>query len=127
MIKSALWNKNIKLKLNDKFNLGKWGMMVEEDCVLGDVNGISINSLLNEYKIDFIDILKLDIETSEKNLFSENYENWLPKCKIIIIELHDRIEKGCTETFFKAINKCFKKYETQILGENIIITNQDLN
>jgi FkbM family methyltransferase len=124
--KAAIWNKDTKLKLSDKYNLGKWGMIIEEDNS-GNVNGLCIKHLIEELHIDFIDILKLDVESSEKYIFSENYEFWLPKCRLIIIELHDRIEKGCSETFFKSINKCFKNYETQISGENIIIINQDLN
>ena len=42
-------------------------------------------TLLDKYNIKFVDILKLDIETSEKYLFTTNYEAWLPKVKTIII------------------------------------------
>ena len=45
--------------------------------------------------------------------------------KVIIIELHDRMEEGCAKAFFSAINKCYTKYSYSTLGENVIITNLD--
>ena len=124
---AGLWNEDTKLKVYDKHNCGKWGMVVEEDKINGTVDAISINSLLAKYDIDFIDVLKLDIESSEKQLFSKNYQDWLPKVKLIIIEFHDGFEKGCSKTFFEAINSTFKDYSLSIRGENIVIKNNDLN
>lgn len=123
---SGLWNKDTKLKVYDKYNCGKWGMVVEEDIDTGTVSAISLNSLLEKYSINYVDVLKLDIETSEKQLFSENYEEWLPKVKTIIIELHDWMQHGCSKPFFIAINKSFSNYKYSHSGENIIITNLDI-
>jgi len=122
---AGLWNKDSQLKVYDKYNCGKWGMVVEEDLENGTIKAMSIDTLIDKYKIDTIDILKIDIETSEKQLFSSNFENWLPKTKVIIIELHDRMEPGCAKSFFMAINKCYTNYTYSTLGENIIITNLD--
>jgi len=124
---SGIWSCDTRLKVFDKFNLGKWGMMVEEDVVSGNVDAISVNSLLKKYNIESVDILKLDIETSEKQVFLENYEDWLPKVKMIIIEFHDRIEAGCARPFFVAINKHFNQYSYSTQGENTIIVNKDIS
>ncbi len=62
----GLWNKKAKLKVSDKFDMGKWAMIVEESADEGNINAIAISDLMNKYSIDKIDILKLDIETSEK-------------------------------------------------------------
>ena len=102
-------------------------MVVEEDSVNGSIDALCIDTLLLKYNIDCIDVLKLDIESSEKQLFSQNYQNWLPKVKLIIIEFHDGFEKGCSKTFFEAINKTFNDYSLSIRGENIVIRNNDLN
>lgn len=51
-----------------------------------------------------IDILKIDIEGAEKQLFESNYENWLPKTKIIMVETHDRMIPKCSYTVMKTIN-----------------------
>lgn len=123
---SGLWNKDTKLRVYDKYNSGKWGMVVEEDILGGSVNAISINTLFSKHSIQYVDLMKLDIETSEKQLFSENYEKWLPKIKTIVIEFHDWMEPGCSKPFFEAINKCFSNYSLTFKGENVVITNLDL-
>lgn len=122
----GLWNKETKLKVFDKYNCGKWGMVVEEDSISGSINAISLNALFKKYSIDVVDILKIDIETSEKQLFSENYDYWIPKVKHIIIELHDWMEPGCSKIFFSAINKSISNYKYSQIGENVIISNLDL-
>jgi FkbM family methyltransferase len=122
----GIWDKDTKLIAYDKYNRGKWGIVVEEN-INGNISAISINTLIAKYDIQYIDILKLDIETSEKQLFSNNYDIWLPKIKTIIIELHDRIEEGCSKSFFEAINRSFSKYTFSMKGENVIIENNDMN
>ena len=106
--------------------MGKWAMTVEEDAENGTVKGESIQTLMKRNNIDHIDILKLDIETSEKNLFAENYQSWLPKTHLIIIELHDRMLPGCSKVFFEAINETFSKYEYSHSGEYTVIKNKDV-
>ena len=123
---AGLWNKDTQLKVYDKYNCGKWGMVVEEDIQNGNIQALSIETLMKKHQLTQIDILKIDIETSEKQLFSDNYSNWLPKVKTIIIELHDRMDPGCAKSFFTAINNCYTNYKYSTLGENVIITNLDL-
>ncbi len=123
---SGIWNKDTKLKVYDKYNFGKWGIIVEEDLVNGNIPAVSIKTLMEKYSIEYIDILKIDIETSEKQLFTDNYSDWLPKVKTIVIEFHDWLVEGCSKPFFEAINNSFDKYELKAKGENIIIVNKDL-
>ena len=128
--KAGLWNKSTLLKVYDKFNQGKWAMVVEETNDVNDasaVNAISVNDLIREYNLDQVDLLKLDIETAEKYLFDESSEVWLPKVKTLVIELHDWIEPGCAQPLFNRINKVFPKFSYYIKGENTVIVNEILN
>lgn len=118
---SGIWDKDTLLSIHDKFNMGKWGMVVEEDPEAGNVIAVSIGSLVKKYALDRIDILKLDIETSEKKVFEQNYEGWLTKTRKVIIELHDWVEPGCSQRFFTAITKSLPNYSFFIRGENVII------
>jgi FkbM family methyltransferase len=118
-INSGIWYKPANLMIT---NVGSdnWGFIVEET---GDINkntipAISIDEIIKQYNLQQIDILKIDIEGSEKELFESNFENWLPKTKIIIVELHDRIRKGASRSFFKALSKY--KFSMIIRGENLI-------
>jgi hypothetical protein len=85
-----LWSKETGLKVYDKYQFGKWGMIVEEATLDANVKAISMNYLLKKYNIEFVDILKLDIEASEKKLFTENFKEWLPKIKMIVIIVYSR-------------------------------------
>lgn len=66
------------------------------------IEGVSINELMTDFKINQIDILKIDIEGSEKEVFSHN-TGWLNKVGLIFIEFHDRKKPGCRKSFSAAI------------------------
>lgn len=120
---AGLWPQAGKLHIYDKYRMGKWGMVVEEDAVHGKIIATSIPDLMERYNWPYIDVLKLDIETSEKVLFSRNYEEWLPKVRMLIVELHDFAEPGCAQAFFTAINNMLPNYSYWCKGENTIIIN----
>jgi FkbM family methyltransferase len=110
-IKSAIWNTNTTLHVND-VGREECGFIVEEAGINDQeiFKGITINDILKEFECNYIDILKLDIEGAEKEVFSSNYEEWLCKVHILIIELHDRFKPGCSEAFLSAIYNynCYK-------------------
>ena len=115
-LNKALWAKEANLKISNREKTEHWGFMVEEvkkeeDC---EVRGISIESCMKMMGWDKIDLLKLDIEGSEKELFYEGYEKWIGKVKIIILELHEKMRAGATESFYNAIkNYNFKEIKIQ--------------
>ena len=61
-----------------------------------DIDAITINDIISTYDLTRIDILKLDIEGAEIELFESNTD-WLEKVNCMVIELHDRIRPGCME------------------------------
>jgi len=82
------------------------------------VKTITMMDIIEKHQIQKIDILKIDIEGSEIELFQSNFEYWLPITKVIIIELHDCLRKGCSKQFFTTLVKY--DFELTIKGENII-------
>ncbi|MCF8342706.1 MAG: FkbM family methyltransferase [Chitinophagaceae bacterium] len=122
----ALWSTDKKLKVYDKFHMGKWGLIVEENATDFNVEALTINRIIEKYKIQRIDVLKLDIESSEKYLFRENFERWLPITKMILIELHDRFEPDCSRIFFEFVNNHISSYTLSASGENIIVINNTI-
>lgn len=111
--------------------IGKWGFITESTSqdskdkhIVSKVKTTSIDSILSSSNFDIIDILKIDIEGAEKSLFEKKYENWLPKIRCIIIELHDRYYPDCTEVVLKAMNQFDFWYFEK--GENLIFMNNKL-
>ena len=88
------------------------------------IKGYSIKTLMTKFNLDIIDIFKIDIEGSEKELFEKNYDYWLPKTKCLIIETHDRMKPDCSASVLNTIGKYnFEKFES---GENTIFVNKSL-
>ena len=121
----GIWARSTNLKITDKYNFGSWGMVTEETEEPGTLKAISIVDIMSKYGIPKIDILKIDIETSEKILFESNYQEWLPKVQMIIIELHDWLTVGCGQSFFNAVHNTFKNYSYLVVGDNTVIINND--
>jgi FkbM family methyltransferase len=123
LINSALWNKNSWVNVINADH-GLWRSMVEEASHDQKklFESVTIGNLLRTSGHKRIDILKLDVEGSEKSIFFEGYEEWLDKVGVIIIELHDRYFPGCSEAFYNAINKynfiIFEKGESTIALRN---------
>lgn len=80
----------------------QWAFQVHE-CEQGDpgsIKGMSIASILATTPFSRIDILKVDIEGAEKELFSRNLEEWIDLVDQFQIELHD---DDCRRIFFEAL------------------------
>jgi FkbM family methyltransferase len=102
---SAVWSRNVGLKVH----IGKvgekreWATKVRE-CIEGeeaDLHAMDIATLLNRSNHDRIDILKVDIEGSERIVFSQNFESWINKVGTLVIELHGN---ECREIFYRALS-----------------------
>ena len=93
----------------------------------GDVNIISVNSILKNLEEDIIPfIIKIDIEGFENELFSKNTE-WIDNFPIIIIELHDWMlpKSSNSGNFLSSISK--KNRDFLYSGENVFSIKNELN
>ncbi len=122
ILQCGIWNKNINLKIENS-NAGNNAFTVSEtsEDTPGSIKAITILSVMEQFNFTHIDLLKLDIEGSEKEVFEAGFEQWLPKTKMLIIELHDNIKKRCSQSVFNAINRY--DFSFCISGENVIFTN----
>lgn len=123
-LQNAIWYSQKNLGIFDS-GLGEYGFRVVDgnQKLVGSVDAITMDDIINKYKLQTIDILKIDIEGAEKELFTYNYESWLPKVRCIVIELHDSYRPGCATAFFKAISS--REFEIFCKGEDIVITFTD--
>ena len=97
----------------------KWAFSVAAETSGGRISTINVPELLEKTADGRIDLLKLDIEGAEWELFSRNPESWLSKVETIAIELHDRYRAGCSKAFYSAILK--HEFRQEVKGENIFI------
>jgi FkbM family methyltransferase len=119
-LQMALWDKNGTIEITDK-GYGVRGFMVEENNQSQSSTSVpstTLATLIQEHKITSIDIIKIDIEGSEKEVFSQDTEKWLPITQCLIIELHDRMKSGCSKAVFKVMSQY--NFEFSIKGENLV-------
>ena len=125
----ALWHKNEEIDLVDP-GRGKWGFITQnkeseknpsetpQSAICHTVKAITVDRLMDEYALDRINILKIDIEGAEKEVFSDT-ASWIDKVDCIVVELHDRIRPGCLDSFYNGA----KGFDHEWLqGENVILT-----
>ena len=121
LIHGALWPYDQDLVIQDP-KLGNWAFSVAErknGNGLEFVKAITIPALLRQLELNYIDILKLDIEGAERELFEGGTESWLGSVGQIIIELHDRLVVGCASAFYSKIARYPFAQATR--GDNIFI------
>lgn len=111
-VNAALWSESGSLNVTDP-GRGAWGLTVSEP---GELNGadaesglkasigsavpaLTVTDIMRDHQIDRIDLLKLDIEGSEKEVLSAA-SPWIDRVEAMAVELHDRFKPGCTRAFF---------------------------
>jgi FkbM family methyltransferase len=114
-LRAALWTESGTVSLSDPGD-GAWGIRVTESTGSGPgptsgsgpaagadpVRAVTVADVMREFGLGTIDLLKVDIEGSEKELFAAPGD-WIEHVDAICMELHDRFKPGCTRTFFGAV------------------------
>ena len=68
------------------------------------IKAMTVMDIMNFVNMENIDFLKIDIEGSEREIFSDlKSKEWIRRSKVISCELHDRFLPGCSEAFHNAI------------------------
>jgi FkbM family methyltransferase len=104
-VRAALWDENKEVNLVDP-GAGQTAYQTQDrptapNLPLQVVPGITVDKLMSDFNIRFIDLLKIDIEGSEKEVF-ERSSSWISSVGVIAIEIHDWIRTGCGEAVRRA-------------------------
>lgn len=110
----ALWSHSTRVRIVDPDD-AKWSFRVEEvpttEPASEGIDAVGLADLLTESGADRIDVLKLDIEGAEFEVFRHETDSWLPRTRLIVAELHDKKIPGCTTEFFRATSAEGFRYE----------------
>lgn len=133
-VNGALWSHSGTLVLTDP-GYGPWGFTVrevEESDVSGpsmagepsgrlSVPAYTVSDIMREFRIDKVDLLKLDIEGSEKEVLS-HCDSWIKHVSAMSVELHDRLKPGCTRAFYNAVTNFPIELRR---GEKVLVARDD--
>jgi FkbM family methyltransferase len=108
-VRAALWSSSGSVRLVDP-GLGEWGLRVdpttegalEPDAAAGDVLAITVPEAMALLGAERVDVLKVDIEGGEREVFGGS-DSWIGLVDSVIIELHDSDLPGCSDAFYSAV------------------------
>lgn len=118
-VNAGLWSKTTRLRILNT-NSDTWGFRVSETQSAEGIPAIGVSDLMNMFDLPQIDVLKLDVEGSEKEVLTHATE-WMSNVSTMIVELHDRFQPGCTEALESALSEFH--YCRRTYGLNTLITN----
>jgi FkbM family methyltransferase len=116
LINSAIWSYNACLEIANPDSPIHGGFQVRETTSLRNPNtfhGITVTELLHRTDEQEIDLLKLDIEGAEAEIFSHGYHDWIRRIKTLVIECHgESAEKIVRKAMAEAGSfRCFQRGE----------------
>lgn len=83
-------NLDERFAIDRSFRDGKDWSITTNQSENGDIKGISIDYIIQENNLDFITLLKIDIEGAERFIFKKDNDlTFLKKTKILALEIHD--------------------------------------
>jgi FkbM family methyltransferase len=106
---AALWNRDGEISVSEPDPStgasGKWAFVTHEGPGV-KVRAVTMRTLMKEMEMHCIDLLKIDIEGAEKEVFEAC--DWIDDIRCLMIELHDRLKPGCSEAV-NSVARAFTK------------------
>jgi FkbM family methyltransferase len=124
-IQAALWGEDVQVDVVDP-GLDKWGFRASEIGEAGpagvchSVAGMTVDRIMREQGLDFIDILKMDIEGGEIEVFNGGGE-WLDRTGLLVVELHERYRPGCERSLERVAGRFAERWQ---VGESTFLARE---
>lgn len=96
-VNAAVWSYSGRIKLSDPGS-GPWACRASADAPGVEVTAISIDDLMQQYSIEHLDLLKMDIEGGEYEVFQSS-NDFIEQTDHIAIELHEGLRPGVSSIF----------------------------
>jgi FkbM family methyltransferase len=126
--RAAIWNRKAYLKLVSKsIDSQSWSVQEVDQGKDYDVVGMTFNDIMKAFNISDVDILKVDIEGAELQLFDSSLSLWIDKVKCIIMECPDSDAPQTTRKIFKELEDSKFLFNTYIHGENLVLVRSDFD
>jgi FkbM family methyltransferase len=118
-LQAAVWSHPSWVQVaNPKDEPNAFRMSESLDSRKENIPAYTIAQLIERQGCKRLDLLKMDVEGAEAEIF-QNGAAWLDRVKVLIIELHDRIVPGCAEALYRALQG--HRFQQEIIGGNLAI------
>src|SRR5262249_165353 len=106
LVRAGVWSSDTGLRVDHgTYRDGlEWSVQVRpcRDGEPADVTGLSLATLLARHGGQPVDLVKVDIERAEREVFAHTFD-WLARVRALVIEVHD---EECARVVFAAVS-CF--------------------
>lgn len=104
-VAKGLWARRTRIRVKNPA-AESWAFQASEATDSGgaSIEALGVAELLTDFQLPRIDILKIDIEGGEYEVFTGNVEDWIDRVGMIAVEVHDRFRPGCTEAIRRALS-----------------------
>lgn len=114
---AALWSRDGEISVSDPDPAsgasGNDAFVTHEGSGV-KVRAITMRTLMEEMDIQAVDLVKIDIEGAEKEVFEA--AEWIHGVRFLMIELHDRLRPGCSD----AVNSVVQGFSKVHRGETTL-------
>jgi FkbM family methyltransferase len=110
-VNAAIWDSRGNVSVNFGSRQGReWDNVVSSanmsaPAEINEILAVSISDMLHTFSLSKFDFLKIDIEGSEKRVFSADTKPWLSAASFIAVEIHDDLQAGATRAVFDAVGR----------------------
>lgn len=97
VVHAGLWSRATRLSVESPSG-AEWAFQAAERHATDatrDVPGLTVSDVMAQFGATHVDILKVDIEGAEREVFGPSAEQWLDRVGLIAVELHDAFLPGC--------------------------------
>lgn len=122
----ALWWESGSVQIGNQFGdlAESYSIQSTSDGSFSEVRAYTVSELMDLMQWDSIDILKIDVEGAEYEIFGKNSAEWIPKVKCFVFEVPDNDRPTTTQIIYKALGEI--PFRTYICGENLVLIREDL-
>lgn len=119
-LKKALWSGPANLSITNP-TAESWSFRVSPSTQEDEegIQAVGVKDLAEMFEDCRIDLLKIDIEGAEKEVFQHGMNQWIDQVDTIAVELHDHFQPGCHEILVDSLKD--RSYELHKLGEYTVV------
>ena len=120
---AGLWSSSAPLRVESGGTFEGFRVREAGPSERPDVTGLGIAELLDARGWDEVDVLKLDIEGAEWELFGPTAARWVNRVKVLVFECPDADRPGTTARIFRAFDGV--PMDVALAGEKVALVRRD--
>ncbi len=124
LLEAAIWSSDGEVQIVDQ-HADNFAFQVTERANREQrlIKAFALDSLIRQSGVDFVDVLKLDIEGAEYEVFTSSSCSWLMQVRTLVVELHERFRPGTVAALDRLIS--LRKHCVSRSGEYTVVTFSD--